>query len=121
MTLVIIDDWISSDSIDLQVDGTSKPFLTSIGDSTTWAADFCGDAGFKDLGAISVKSKVFHTASSINIKLQGSVRFDSTRTSWGIRELILSFGTKDVAEIEESCGYSNAASLLSNNCNCPDG
>ena len=106
----------------MDVDGTKFNLWNNVGDDSTWPANICGDAGKNDLGAVTLRAKIFHSASTLTLKFYGGFSIDSDNESFGMRDLKITFAYKAPAETEGFCGYSTGGTPLNmGNCDCPDG
>ena len=108
--------------VSLEVDGAGKPFLTDIANYSDFTTSVCGDEDSNDLGAISVRGTFVHSSPTLELAFIGALTAASGAKSWGIRDLILSFGvTNPTIPAEEACGYTSVLALDAENCACGDG
>lgn len=87
----MIDRWeTNEEGFNLEIDGTKFQLWTNVGFWISWTTNVCGNTS-PDLGAVTLRAKIFHTASTLTVKFYSGFSLDAYDESWGVRDLKMRF------------------------------
>jgi len=121
LTLWILDTWDGSlgDFFQLKFDnrilnGWAFQELNFANDNT------CGESDAKDLGAVRVFGKAYHTDTALTLKIISQLDQWSSDESFGVRAVNLLFVSSPISLRESICGVASLT-MSNNQCICPEG